>query len=121
MTDRLVKMLENNRRVCRGLAKRADGVAFLLDENETLDVSVDWTDWLGSSTIASVTNEATGVSVTSANTATTATLTLSAPPGIIEHRITTDGGEVKELRIYVNSPTGNVSDDYGLCRTGVVY
>lgn len=121
MTDRLIKMLENGRSVCRGVSKRSDGVAMMLAEDETLNITVDWSDWLGSAEIASVTDEATGVSVTSSNTTTTATLTVSAPPGIIQHRITTDGGEVKELRVYVNCPTGDVSDDYGLCRAGVVY
>ena len=105
MTDRLVKVLENGRLVCRGIRKRGAGAFVRMSENETLPFTVDWSDWLGSDTIASVTNETSGPAVSSAsNTTTIASLTISgARDGWIEHRITTAAGAVKELLITVNA------------------
>lgn len=115
MTNRIAKVLENGRLVCRGLRKRGSGVYVVMTENETLPFTVDWSDWLGSDTIASVTNETHGPSVsTASNTTTTASLTLSSPrDGWIEHRITTAAGSTKELIITVNSDRN--SKDYSRC------
>lgn len=108
MTDRVVKVLENNRLVTRGAGHCGRHVFLSLDEDETLPYTVDWSDWLGSDTISSVTNESNGPSVTNAsNTTTTASLTLTASSdGYVEHRITTAAGAVKELRLVVNSDSG---------------
>jgi len=117
MADRTVKVLENGRFVPRGLSMRTSGLVLLLDEDETLDVTFNWSSWLGDDTIASITNEADGVTVGSeSNTTTTATFTVTNSPGAVQHRITTVGGLIKEARVYVNSPAGGISDDYGFYR-----
>lgn len=115
MTDRLVKVLENGRLVCRGVRRRGQGAYVVLARNESLPFTVDWSDWLGSDTISSVTNETSGPTVTSAsNTTTTASMTLaSSYDGWVKHRITTAAGAVKELLVTVNSD--NPSSDYSGC------
>jgi len=107
MADRTIKVLENNRLVTRGASSDGRNATIEVDEDETLPITVDWSGWLGSDTIASVTNEATGPSVSGeSNTTTTAALSVSGDPGLIEHRITTAAGAVKELRVWVASPNG---------------
>jgi len=114
MADRLIKMLENGRMITRGIGQKSSGAILELDNDETLPVSIDWSDWLGTDTIASVVNEATSVTVSNAsNTTTTAAFSLSGSPGVIEHRITTAAGTVKELRVYVDTPGFPATDDYG--------
>jgi hypothetical protein len=105
MTDRIVKVLENGRFVLRGVHKRGRGVLIFVDEDETLPVTFDWSNWLGTDTISSVANETHGPTVSGAsNTTTTATFKVNASgDGYIEHRITTAAGSVKELRLTVNA------------------
>jgi hypothetical protein len=114
MADRIVKVLENGNLVTRGIGKKSDGPVIALDEDETLDVTFDWTGWLGSDTIASVTNEATSTTVSSeSNTTTTSTFFISGSCGLVEHRITTAAGLTKELRLWVDAPGFALTDDYG--------
>ncbi|MBL4940363.1 MAG: hypothetical protein JKY81_01720 [Colwellia sp.] len=114
MADRLIKMLENNRMITRGIGQKNTGAILELDIDETLPVSIDWSDWLGTDTISSVENDATSVTVSNAsNTTTTAAFSVSSSPGVIEHRITTAAGSIKELRVYVDTPGFSVTDDYG--------
>lgn len=105
-TDRLVKILEQGKLITRGC--EADGAVVLieLDDDTSLDYTFDWSGWLGSDTIASTDNEATGPTVTEKSATTTqVVLTISGNGGLIEHRITTTtSGETQELRILVNSP-----------------
>lgn len=107
MTQVLVRMLDNGRIAARGANRRENGVALSLDPDETIPVSVDWTQWLGSDTISSVANSATGVTVSGAsNTTTAAGFSLSgATCGYVEHRVTTAAGAVKELLIAINGPS----------------
>jgi len=114
MADRLIKMLENGRMVTRGIGQKSTGAILELDLDETLPISVDWSDWLGTDTISSVTNEPTSVSVSNeSNTTTTAAFSVSGSPGVIEHRITTAAGTIKEMRLYVDAVGFPVTDDYG--------
>jgi hypothetical protein len=116
MTDRLIKVLEQDKQVLRGLKPRGRAAVLSIDDNETLSLAIDWTEWLGTDTIDSVTNQATGVTVSGAtNTTTAAALTVSAlRSGWIEHRITTDAGLVKEKLILVEVGGFPVLDDYGV-------
>ncbi len=118
MTDRIVKVLENGRFVCRGFRKVRGLPCISLDDDESLPITVDWSDWLQSDTISSVTNDATSVTVSSAsNTTTTATMTLSAnSSGYVEHRITTAAGSIKELVILVSGSSDSRQYDYGFAR-----
>lgn len=115
MADRLVKVLENGRLVTRGIFRRGRGVEILLDRNEVLPITVDWSGWLGTDTIASVTNAASGASISNeANTTTQASMTVSgASCGYFDNRITTAAGSIKELRVYVRSFDGMREKDYG--------
>jgi hypothetical protein len=114
VTDRLVKVLENGRLVARGLSLISTGAALMLDEDETLSVTIDWSGWLDTDTISSVTNEVESVSVSSeSNTTTQASFSVSGSPGIIQHRITTAAGNIKELKLCINSPYVTTSSDYG--------
>jgi len=105
-TDRLVKILEQGKLITRGCESDAGNVLIELDDDTSLDYTFDWSAWLGSDTIASTENEATGPDVTEKSATTTqVVLTISGNGGLIEHRITTaTSGETQELRILVNSP-----------------
>ena len=115
MTDRYVKVLEQGKSVLRGLKPRGNAVVAQQDRNESLNYSVNWATWLDTDTIASVTNETTGVSLSGAsNTTTTTTFTISGnTSGWIQHRITTAAGRIKELLILVEVAGFPVQDDYG--------
>lgn len=115
MTDRTVHVLEQAKLVMRGLKPRGRAAVLSIDENEKLSVTIKWARWLGTDTIASVSNEVTSVSLTSpANTTTQASFNVEATDsGWIEHRITTAAGQVKELLILVECNSFPVMDDYG--------
>lgn len=115
MTDRLVKVLENGRFITRGIHRRGRAGEVLLDREEALPVTVDWSGWLGTDTISSVTNATSGASVSSeSNTDTTNTFTVSgASTGYVDSRITTAAGSIKEFRLYVRNYDGWREKDYG--------
>ena len=115
MTDRTVMILEQGKLICRGVKPRGKNISVNQDSNETLSYTFDWSGWLGSDTIASVTNETTGVEISGAsNTTTTATFKLSASrTGWVEHRITTAGGLIKEITVAVEIDGYPLNDDYG--------
>ena len=114
MTDRIVKVLENGRLVTRGLDQKSTGAVIALDDDETLNVTFDWSGWLGTDTISSVVNDATTTTVSSeSNTTTTATFFISGDAGLVEHRVTTAAGLTKELKLWVDAPGYALTDDYG--------
>ena len=114
MADRIIKILENGRTITRGIGKKTAGSVIELDNDETLPVSIDWSDWLDGDTISSVTNDPTGVTVSGeSNTTTTAAFSLSGNAGLVEHRITTAAGTIKEHRLYVDAVGYPLSNDYG--------
>jgi hypothetical protein len=116
MTDRLIKVLQQGKTVLRGLKPRGNAVVATQDENEVLDYIVNWSGWLGTDTIASVTNTTTGLTITNAsNTTSTATFRLSGSiSGWLEHRITTTAGRTKELLVLLEVSGFPITDDYGL-------
>lgn len=118
MADRIVKVLENNRYVTRGVSDMGRYVEIELDQDETLLLTVDWSNWLGSETIASTTNEADGPTVGAiATTGAVNTFTIGGNPGYVQHRITTSAGQTKELRIRVIQAEPIYREDYGWLRT----
>ena len=123
MPDRRIFVLENDQVAGRGIFNDEAGVpSIMLDGNESLDYVVDWSRWLGSDTIASVTRETNnGITVgTTSNTTTTTTTWLSVPKGYGEltQRITTAAGRIKELvlRIYERDDERWPTRDYGWVR-----
>lgn len=115
MTDRIARILEQGKLILRGLKPRGRCLVATQDEDETLAYTINWSGWLGSDTIASVTNTATGITLSgTSNTTTTATFSLSGKrSGWLEHRITTAGGNTKELLILLEIDGYPIRDDYG--------
>ena len=109
MADRLIKVLENDRLITRGVNVDNRKIRVYMDEDEVLPFTVNYSDWLGTDTIASVVNETFGPTVTNeSNTTTTALMTIAADNnGRIEQRITTAAGTVRELLFLVNSDSSS--------------
>jgi hypothetical protein len=116
MTDRTAKILEQDKMVLRGLKARGKHIVMSLDDDETLDITLDWTPWLGTDTIASVSNTASGITVSGAsNTTVSATFKVASTySGWVEHRITTAAGLIKEKLILVEVNGFPLRDDYGV-------
>jgi hypothetical protein len=93
-------------------------VSFYVDRDETLNINVDWTNWLNGATITSSVNEVNGPTVGSITTASNVnTFSVSGNAGRIQHRITDSAGQTKELRIRVSRPdAGEIDRDYTGCR-----
>lgn len=83
-----------------------EGIAsYWQDKNEVVSRTIDWTRWLDGDTISTSTWSATGIMIdSSANTTTSATVTLSAAAGVTDvvNKIVTANGrtEEKTIRIY---------------------
>lgn len=114
MTDRTVFVLEQGKISARGLGQSGQDPILYLDEDEKLSVSIDWSQWLGSDTIASVENETTLATVTNeANDTTTASMNINSRySGHVEHRITTAAGQIKEVKILVRTKQDQPRYDY---------
>lgn len=115
MSDRKLLVLENGRVNSRGLSFADGKHRLFLDGDDVLDVSVDWSRWLGSDTISTSTFTSDGgASIdSSSNTTTTATVTLSGEDGTseIEHKITTANGLTKILKFLTRNKERSL-DDY---------
>lgn len=115
MTDRYVKVLENDRYVAKGVRQYLGGLIIEQSENDSLDYDIDWSDWLGSDTIASVSSEASNATQSVANTTTVVTITVSGlqGDGYVRHAITTTTtGEVRELTIETRQTGENTLRNY---------
>lgn len=114
MVDRVIYVLEQGRVATKGLGLSGQQPVLYLDEDEKLAVTVDWSEWLGTDAIASVTNETTYATASNeSNTTTTAQLTLNSRyRGYVEHRITTASGQVKEIKIKVDVQNDRPRYDY---------
>lgn len=101
MVDMVVRVLENDRYACRGVHDYLGGLSLSLAGGNTRVCEVDWGPWLGTDTIASVSADASGATVTTANTDTAVTLTISnvRGAGYVRHTITTTDGLVRTLDI----------------------
>lgn len=98
-TDRLLKLLENGRRILRGFFIDEGGFpSACQDRDDTLVYTLDYAGWLGPDTISSVSVSVEGCSETDANDTTTVTLTISAvgaTPARVTVQITTAAGALK--------------------------
>ena len=119
MTDRVILLRPNQRRVCRGLSFNAAKSRYELDmqEGETLKVRVDATGILDSGqSVSSITATADGLSISSALASNVATLTLSALNGYgqgdVKLTMTLSTGEVLIHRIRARSVPSARYDDY---------
>lgn len=117
MTDRIVKVLENNHLITRGISHINRRLYANQTSDESQPYTFDFTSWLGDDTIASVTSEGRGASITPVFDDTTVSATLSSfsGGGWIKLRITTAAGSTKELTIYTQQTNGGYADDYGEC------
>lgn len=99
-----VRILDNGGFTISRGSRSNGGAALWLADDEVRPITLDWSGWLGSDTISSVTNEVTSATLTSeANTTTSAEFKLQTDgAALIQHRITTAAGEVKEFPIFVN-------------------
>lgn len=103
-----IRVLSGGRIAVHAASRQGRGVNIDIDSDETIPVAIDWSSWLGSDTIASVANSASGATLSGAsNTTTAAAFKISgAGSAMIEHRITTAAGAVKELPIFINGTSG---------------
>lgn len=117
MTDRTIYICENDRATYRGL-KRLGSQTWgnYQRQNDDWSYVIDYSNWLGSDTISSVTRTAFGTATAStSNTTMTATQSLSGY-GYVDIQITTAAGRDRVDRICIE-PHGEDSprwpSDYG--------
>lgn len=103
MTDRIIKALENGRTVARGFWTDIDGyLSRYMDKDDTLNLTVDWSDWLGSDTIASATYHGNGLTVSGSTATPNTSATVSgvnATPAELLIQITTTTGIKKSMTL----------------------
>jgi hypothetical protein len=115
MSDRFIRVMERGRLVCRGLSHGpAYAASLTIDDTDTIKITIDWSNWLGTDTIASVTNSACGGASLSGEATTSPTHSFklqASSSGTIEHKMTTTAsGETKTLRIHVHVRGVRASD-----------
>lgn len=114
MSDRRLLVLENGRINSRGLSFVDGKHQLFMDGEDVLDVTIDWSNWLGSDTISTSTFSSDGgASIdSSSNTTTTATVTISGEDGTskIEHKIVTANGLTKILKFLTRNKERTVTD-----------
>lgn len=114
MSDRKLLVLENGRITSRGLAFVDGKHQLFMDEDDVLDVTIDWSRWLGSDTISTSTFTSDGGAniASSSSTSTTASANLSGEDGtsLIENKIVTANGLTKALKFYTRNKERSVSD-----------
>lgn len=106
MADRIIYVQENGRLTYRGLFLTDGYPSMWKDEDEILTLTVDWSRWLGSATIASDTwTTEDNVTIDSqSNTTTVSTVTISGDPGNVSRLVcsmTDSSGQKKQLTIRV--------------------
>lgn len=117
MTDLLIRVRENNRRIVRGVTHDDTfaGYRVQIAEGETIKVVLNLTDWLGSATVSSYSGSADGGTVSTAHSSGVFTLTASAVSGTADYdlTITTSDGRVRVERFRFEEPLSGRRDDYG--------
>jgi hypothetical protein len=113
LTDRRIIIAENNRASFRGVAREGDALWVAYQrEDDSLTYVLDYSNWLGSETISSVTRVSSGTTVAgTANTTTTVTQRLKGA-GYVDVEITTSGSQVKTDRIEIRDRSENVYSTY---------
>ena len=108
MTDRTIILAENGRASYRGLTREGEALWTAYQrEDDDLKYVIDYSNWLGSETISTVTRTpyATTVAGTS-NTTTTSTQRFKGT-GYVDIKITTSGSQVREDRILIRDRSEN--------------
>lgn len=121
MTDRTIVFAENGRAVSRGIDQRSPTHFLATQYDEDIeDYVADFSSWLGTDTIASVTRTPSGPSVTStSNTTTTVTQSLQGF-GCVLIGITTAAGRVKNFTIEVGRVGGGAAPNFTYDTSGQV-
>ena len=108
MTDRTIILAENGRASYRGLEREGEALWSAYQRNEDdLSYVIDYSNWLGSETISSVTRTPYGTTVAgTSNTTTTSTQRLKGA-GYVDIQITTSGSQVRMDRIIIRDRSEN--------------
>lgn len=113
MTDRTIIFGENGKCSTRGIRQVSEaGFMAWQRDDDTLTYVLDYSNWLGSDTISSVTREYSGTTGSgTSNTTTTATQKLNSD-GYLDIKITTAAGMIKQdrIRIKQRSEDGDTLD-----------
>lgn len=113
MADRTIILAENGRASYRGVTREGEALwSNYQREDDDLTYVLDYSNWLGSETISSVTRTNSGTAVAgTSNTTTTVTQRLSGA-GYVDIAITTSGSQVKVDRICIYDRGENVVSTY---------
>jgi len=119
MPDRRIAFYENARTTTRGI-KEINPAHFRAyhRQDDDLTYTLDYSGWLGSETISSVTRTAQGPTVTGTSNTTTQVSQRLKGQGYVDIYITTSGSQVLTSRIDVKYPAEEWSGtwDYGRLR-----
>lgn len=104
MSDRRIILAENGRASYRGLMREGEALWSAYQRNDDdLSYVIDYSNWLGSETIDTVTRTPYGTAVAgTANTTTTSTQRLKGS-GYVDIKITTSGSQVRTDRIIIRN------------------
>tara|TARA_X000001316_G_C922037_1_gene36785 strand:- start:651 stop:1022 length:372 start_codon:yes stop_codon:yes gene_type:complete len=117
MSDRLIQLRDNQRRVTRGISWNSQRSRYELDieEGETLKLTVSLAGILASGeSISSATIESQGISTSISTSSPEITVTFSglSGTGISTLTITRSGGQIHKLRIRTRSANSTSYYDY---------
>jgi hypothetical protein len=117
MTDRLIRLRDNQRRITRGISWNSQRSRYELDleEGETLALTVSLEGILASGeTVSSATIESQGVSTSISTSSPEITITFSglSGTGTTTLTITRSGGQIHKLRIRTRSANSTSYYDY---------
>lgn len=109
MVDRSIIIAENGRSSYRGLTREGEACwSAYQREDDDLSYVIDYSNWLGSETIASVARSPYGTTVAgTSNTTTTSTQRLKGS-GFVDIKITTSGSQVRVDRIIIRDRSENL-------------
>lgn len=117
MTDRTIILAENGRASYRGLTREGEALwANYQRETDDLTYVIDYSNWLGSDTISSMTRTAYGTTVAgTSNTTTTSTQRLKGS-GFVDIKATLTSGQVRTDRIVIRDRSENLitGTQYGI-------
>lgn len=109
MPDRIVMLAENGRASYRGIKREGEALwSNYQREDDDLTYTLDYTGWLGSDTISTVTRTASGTSVAGTSNTTTASIQRLKGAGYVDVKIVTAGGQTKVDRLLIRNRSENV-------------
>jgi hypothetical protein len=117
MTDLLVRVRDNNRRIVRGgwYDDTSGRLKFQVSQGETIKVTLNLSDWLNGATVSSSSLTNSGVTVTKAESSGVFTLTASnvSGYGYSDLTITASDGRIRLERFRFEDPLTYRPNDYG--------